>query len=113
MSDEKIFLNCPFDEKDECKELGGRWDNVARKWFITTEMDDGPFQKWLSNNEQAPSEEAERENSIEGTVNKRTYLNCPFEEKDECKSLGARWDGDAKKWYVPEGVEISKFSKWL
>ena len=24
----KIFwLNCPFDEKDMCKNLGGRWDN--------------------------------------------------------------------------------------
>ena len=22
----------------------------------------------------------------------RTYLNCPFDEKDQAKALGARWD---------------------
>ena len=26
----------------------------------------------------------------------KTYLNCPFDDKDECKALGGRWDGDAK-----------------
>ena len=31
------------------------------------------------------------------TSNKPTYLNCPYAEKDECKSLGGRWDKDRKK----------------
>ena len=30
----------------------------------------------------------------------KTYLNCPFSEKDECKALGAKWDPNVKKWYV-------------
>ena len=42
-----------------------------------------------------------------------TYLNCPFAEKAECKSLGGRWDKDRKKWYVPAGMEIDPFLKWL
>ena len=67
MSDEKIYLNCPFEEKDECKELGGRWDNVERKWFITTDMDNRPFQKWIENDEQASNEAIEKEISTEKT----------------------------------------------
>lgn len=47
------------------------------------------------------------------TSNKRTYLNCPYAEKDECKSLGGRWDKDRKKWYVPEGMDVEPFQKWL
>jgi hypothetical protein len=31
------------------------------------------------------------------TSKKRTYLNCPYAEKDESKSLGGRWDKDRKK----------------
>ena len=41
------------------------------------------------------------------------YLDCPFNEKEECKSLGGKWDPEKKKWYVPDGVDISKFKKWL
>jgi len=41
------------------------------------------------------------------------YLNVPFSEKDEAKSLGARWDAQAKKWFVPDEVKSSPFAKWL
>ncbi|MBT5716146.1 MAG: hypothetical protein HOI70_04460 [Opitutae bacterium] len=41
------------------------------------------------------------------------YLACPYAEKDEAKSLGARWDNDARKWYVPAGVDREPFSRWV
>ncbi len=41
------------------------------------------------------------------------YLDCPFHEKDECKKLGAKWDPSVKKWYVPEGLDIQLFAKWI
>ena len=28
------------------------------------------------------------------------YINCPYDEKDLAKALGAKWDNDARKWYV-------------
>lgn len=42
-----------------------------------------------------------------------TYLDVPFKEKDEAKALGARWDGGAKKWYVPDGKDLTPFNAWL
>ena len=42
----------------------------------------------------------------------RTYINVPYREKDEAKSLGARWDRQKKSWYVPPGVDNDLFSKW-
>lgn len=42
-----------------------------------------------------------------------TYLSCPFNDKDECKSLGGKWDPNMKKWYVPQGVDTTPFKKWL
>ena len=41
------------------------------------------------------------------------YLNCPFSEKEECKSLGGKWDPNQKKWYIPDGIKIDKFKKWV
>ncbi len=40
------------------------------------------------------------------------YLNCPYSEKDLCKTLGAKWDKDKRKWYVPEDVDRNKFRRW-
>lgn len=40
-------------------------------------------------------------------------LKVPFKEKDEAKSLGARWNPEGKHWYVPEGVDAAAFEKWL
>ena len=42
-----------------------------------------------------------------------TLLDVPFKEKDEAKSLGAKWDAGAKKWYAPDGANLALFSAWL
>jgi len=43
----------------------------------------------------------------------RTYLAVPFPEKDAAKQLGARWDGAARAWYIPDGLEADNFARWL
>ena len=43
----------------------------------------------------------------------RAYLNVPYKEKDIVKLLGARYDGEKKKWYVPQSIDLKLFSKWL
>ena len=40
-------------------------------------------------------------------------LNVPYEEKDEAKALGAKWDPARKTWFVPDGLELDGFEQWL
>lgn len=41
-------------------------------------------------------------------------LNVPYKEKDEAKSLGAKWNARMKKWYIDTKREdYVKFSKWI
>jgi len=42
----------------------------------------------------------------------RTYLAVPYEERDQAKAIGARWDAVKKAWYVGLGVELEKIAKW-
>jgi hypothetical protein len=42
-----------------------------------------------------------------------TFLNVPYAEKDEARALGARWNPGRKRWYVPTGVPLEPFQKWL
>ncbi|HBD4305845.1 TPA: DNA primase, partial [Escherichia coli] len=37
----------------------------------------------------------------------RIDINVPYNEKDEAKRLGARWDATRKTWYIPDGVPTS------
>lgn len=41
------------------------------------------------------------------------YLDVPYVEKDRAKKLGARWDAEEKKWYVPSGFSAKDFSEWI
>ena len=43
----------------------------------------------------------------------KTYLDVPFKEKGEAKALGAKWEGDVKKWVVPAGTALEPFKKWM
>lgn len=44
----------------------------------------------------------------------RIYLEVPYEEKDQAKNLGARWDPAAKHWFIdPTRAEPDMFSRWL
>ena len=40
-------------------------------------------------------------------------LNVPYHEKDEAKSLGARWNPKIKKWYVQNKNDYYKFVRWI
>ncbi|NEX59496.1 DUF5710 domain-containing protein [Noviherbaspirillum galbum] len=40
-------------------------------------------------------------------------LAVPFAEKDAAKKLGARWNPDQKSWYVPPGLDLAPFERWM
>jgi DNA helicase-2/ATP-dependent DNA helicase PcrA len=43
----------------------------------------------------------------------RTDLKVGYADKDQAKSLGARWDATRKTWYIEEGMELALFRAWL
>ena len=50
--------------------------------------------------------------AAENTAQARHYIDVPYMERFEAKGLGAKWDKDAKSWYVPEGLAPEPFAKW-
>ena len=43
----------------------------------------------------------------------KVMLNVPYEEKNEAKILGAKFDWEAKVWYCEDMTDIKLFKKWL
>jgi hypothetical protein len=46
-------------------------------------------------------------------IKRGLILNVPFAEKDKAKKLGAFWDPEIKKWFVPLGTDSAPFSEWI
>ena len=106
----RYYIQCPKDDKEEAKKLGARWDKDAVKWYYTNPEDKDKFLKWL------PDGIAIKKNKPEITkknTEKRYYIQCPKDDKEEAKKLGARWDKDAVKWYYTNPEDRDKFLKWL
>lgn len=40
-------------------------------------------------------------------------LNVPYPEKDVAKAQGAKWDGEAKTWYIDDASKIIGVKKWI
>jgi len=42
----------------------------------------------------------------------KSFLDVPFDDKNEAKSLGARWDGREKRWYAPSERVAASCARW-
>ena len=43
----------------------------------------------------------------------RVVLDVPYAEKNRAKELGAWWDPDIRKWFVPAGRDPQPFARWF
>jgi len=89
----RVYLTVPFDDKEEVKKRGAKWDPDAKKWYVGEFSPLKDFEQWQ-------------------TMKDVQFLKVPFAEKDEVKALGARWENDKKAWYVPTS-SASLFEKWI
>ena len=42
----RFYLDCQYDEKELCKNLGARWDMDKKMWFVPKELDLEDFKRW-------------------------------------------------------------------
>jgi hypothetical protein len=54
------------------------------------------------------------ESMSEKHFGKKVFLNVPFEEKDQAKSMGAQWDSAKRQWFVlDKAANIDQFNPWV
>jgi hypothetical protein len=41
------------------------------------------------------------------------YLENTFNDKEEIKKLGGKYDPDRKRWHIPDGIDPNEFAKWI
>ncbi len=43
----RLYLSVPRSKKNQVKELGARWDALAKRWYVPSGSDPKPFERWL------------------------------------------------------------------
>lgn len=93
----RYYLNCPYEEKDQAKSLGARWDKQKHQWYVPNDkfasIDN--FNRWCPNG--------------------KVFLQCSFRDDHLARSAGAQWDKVAGRWCVPTqtGEIPVRFHRWL
>ena len=112
---ERVYFDVPYEQRQEAKALGCKWDKDNKKWFISEAtperieaMDKAGF-KTVEVEEKNLESVQKNENA---ETKQKTLLSVPFEEKDLAKELGAKFDRETKSWYVPEGMDLEPFERW-
>ena len=94
------YLNVSYEDREQVKALGAQWDGSAKKWYVPKGSPnfDLMLKKWKN----APSKPA-ASNAAAEEMEDCGFINIAYSDqagRNEAKSLGARWSGAAKKWYI-------------
>lgn len=75
-----------FDNKDYVKNLGAKWNNSNKFWYIPENTPPEVIKQIMECKNMKP-------------INEKIYIKVAYAKKDVAKSLGARWDANMKSWY--------------
>ena len=70
-----------------------QWDEPERPMVRAARVELEPLSRWIPR--------------------ARTYLRNRYEDNPAVKALGAKFDPQPKRWYVPGGMDLRPFAHWI
>lgn len=104
-----LLLHDQLDEplKEEIKELVSMLTNIHQNMEEAySKAEEDSLAQTIAQNDQALKKRA---NPL---YEEKTFLAVPYQEKEEAKRAGAKWDKQAKSWYAPKGADKNKLRSW-
>lgn len=111
-SSQRQYLSVPFNQKDEVKQLGAKWDRQQQSWYVPRGVDPAPFSKWAQEAAAAVAMVSGKTQQSPHVQSVRRYLAVPYEQRNEAKAAGALWDKAAKSWYAGPSADMVKLERW-
>ena len=118
----QIKANCPIEPKEPKKEIPCpkcgrsmtlRDGKFGKYWGCSGYFDKQNQCKNIMNDDNGVPVPAKPKPEESPESADKTFLKVGYADKDKVKALGAKWDGNKKSWYIPAGVDKSKFSEWV
>lgn len=80
---------------------------------LPTSVIEKPIETAIAPEPQTQTPPAQNEPVALGVAEANTRLYTTYNQKDEVKALGAKWDNDNRYWYAPKGEDLAKFANFL
>ena len=109
---DKTYLQVPYKEKNQAKELGAKWDRGKQSWYVPAAVDLVAFAKWVPAGKALKPAQNESV-SAKAPPTDRQFLAVPYTERAVAKAAGARWDKEAKSWYAGSMADMDTLKQWL
>ena len=109
---DKTYIQVPYKEKNQAKELGAKWDRGKQSWYVPAAVDLAAFAKWVQAVKALKPAQSESV-PAEATPTDRQYLAVPYTERAIAKGAGALWDKKAKSWYAGPMADMNTLKQWL
>lgn len=97
--EDKTYLQVPYQERNQAKALGAKWDRGVQLWYVPANVDVSLFSQWPQTDNVAKTD--------------RQYLAVPYTDRNSAKEAGAIWDKTAKSWYVGDNANMDILKQWL
>lgn len=113
-SGKPTYLDVPYQEREEVKSLGAKWDRKEHAWYVPAGIDPAPFQKHLRQADTPRLDEGTSDIGARPMLQRegREYLAVPYAERNAAKSAGAAWDKEARSWYAGAGADMAALARW-
>jgi hypothetical protein len=90
-----MFLNVPYAEKDQARELGARWNPTRKRWYVPDGVATEPFARWLDKDagkgDASASKDARAAKPVTGSRYVEIDHACnPFEACERCAPVLAQ-----------------------
>lgn len=106
----RVVLDVAYEERDQAKAAGARWDPEKQVWYVAAGGDLGKVEQWVASPERVAELEVAGEKRRAEKAG-RLMLDVPYAERDRAKAAGARWDGAT--WYLPAGASAAGVGEWI
>ena len=100
---EKVFINITYNNKEEAKKLGAKWDLNKKSWYYDDKItEENKYKLNL----------LEKNNKVANVINiNKNYIDISYSKKNLAKSYGAKWDSVVKKWFYLDTLEEENIIK--
>ena len=102
----KSWLKALQEDKNEIFRAA-RDSEIIKTWVMEPEQRQA-LEQAAQNRKQAE----QKEHAMSETPAVRVYLTVPYAERAAAKAAGARFDGKAKRWYMPDRANPAALAQW-
>jgi hypothetical protein len=81
-------------------------DQIAA-WITGT-----PEKRLELQNQAAKAAESREAKEVDMNFDEHYYINVSYDGRNEAKAVGAKWDRNAKSWYVSKNSDLNLVAKW-